>query len=282
MVARVWVSGVAASAAALVLLVAPGAVSGQNKEATKAAPKAAAKGPFKMPRTKDGVPDLQGTWFTNAGAAAWDIEEHPAGLGIQPGPSIVADTPDKKIPYQEWGLAKRKDLIENHAYDDPQAHCYSSGVPRVTYAPFGFQILQAKDAVMMVYENFHLYRYIPTVPKPTIASNMKLFLGDSRAHWEGDTLVVDVTNQNGRTWLDMASNFTTENLVVQERYTRIADDTMEYEARMTDPTLYTRPWTMKFTLRKDPDPGYELLELACWEGEQDLTHYPEDQGAPKK
>jgi hypothetical protein len=237
---------------------------------------------YKAPRTAEGVPDFTGTWFTNSGAAAWDIEEHPATLGVTPGPSIIIDTPDKKIPYQPWAVDHRKDLIQNHAYDDPQAHCYASGVPRVNYAPFGMQIYQTKGKVVMTYENFHLFRIIPTTPKPALPANARLFMGDSRAHWEGDTLVVEVTNQNGRTWLDMASNFTSDQLHVVERWTRTGENVLSYEATLTDPKVYTRPFTIAFTLRRETTPNYELMELACTEGEKDLIHYPEDQGAPTK
>jgi hypothetical protein len=245
-------------------------------------PAAKGKSTYKAPRTREGVPDLSGTWFTNSGAAAWDIEEHPAGLGIQPGPSIIIDTPDKKIPYQPWALEKRKDLIQNHAYDDPQAHCYSSGAPRVNYAPFGMQIHHTDGAVLMTFENFHLYRYIPTRPQPHLPADIKLFMGDPRGRWEGETLVVDVTNNNGQTWFDMASNFSSDALTVVERYTRTGENEITYSATMTDPKVYTRPWTIGFTMRRSPDPNYELMELACWEGEKDLIHYPTDQGAPKR
>ena len=98
---------------------------------------------YKAPRTSEGKPDLSGIWFTQSFAAAWDIEDHPTAPNIVGGPSILIDPPDKKIPYQAWGPAKRKDLIENHAFDDPQAHCYPSGIPRVAYAPFGFEITQS-------------------------------------------------------------------------------------------------------------------------------------------
>jgi hypothetical protein len=267
---RAIISVFLATWATIWLLISPPPSAGQSKTM------------YRAPRTAEGVPDLTGTWFTNATTAAWDVEEHPAGLGIPAGPSIIIDPKDGKIPYQPWGLAKRQDLIEHHAYDDPQAHCYASGVPRVNYAPFGFQIHQNKGMVVMAYENFHLFRFIPTTPRPKLPDHIKLFMGQSRGRWEGDTLVVEVTNQNGRTWLDMASNFTTPNLHVVERWTRTGPDELSYQATLTDPTLYTRPWTIAFTLRREPDPNYELLELACWEGEQDLVHYPEDQGAPKR
>ncbi|MEO8100337.1 MAG: hypothetical protein ABI811_21740 [Acidobacteriota bacterium] len=276
---RTWFSLFAGTAAALAVVLCPLSISGQAKGKAK---DAGAKNVYKVPRMADGAPDLQGTWFTNSGAAAWDIEEHGGGLGVQAGPSIITDTPDKKIPYQAWALEHRKDLILNHAYDDPQAHCYASGVPRVNYAPFGLQIYQGRGLVTFTFENFHLFRLVPTTPMPHVRPAAKLFMGDSRGHWEGDTLVIDVTNQNGRTWLDMASNFTSDGLHVVERFRRVDENTIAYEAKMTDPKVYTRPWTMAFTLRRNPDPNYELMELACWEGERDLVHYPEDQGAPKK
>jgi hypothetical protein len=112
-------------------------------------------------------------------------------------------------------------------------------------------------------------------------ASMKLFNGESRGHWDGETLVVDVTNQNGRTWLDMAANFTTDALHVVERYTRIADGMLHYEATLDDPKLYTRPWTMAFDIRRETKPGYEVLEFACWEGERDLVHYTQEDGGPK-
>jgi len=272
---KTWIPVLAGAAAVTLLFTAPDRVSAQ------AAKSKATKAVYKAPRAPNGAPDLQGSWFTNAGAAAWDVEEHPAGLGIVAGPSIILDTPDKKIPYQPWALAKRKDLIEHHAYADPQAHCYSSGVPRVTYAPFGFQILQAGNYVVINYENFHLYRFIPTDGRKHTALH-DTFMGESRGRWEGDTLVVDVIGQNGLTWLDMASNFTSKNLHVVERYTRTGENELTYRATLTDASVYTRPWTIGFTISRNANPNYELMELACWEGEQDLIHYPEDQGAPKK
>ena len=237
---------------------------------------------YKAPRTAEGKPSLQGIWFTQAGAAAWDIEEHPTAPNIVGGPSIIVDPADKKIPYQSWAYAKRKELM-NRAYEDPQAHCYPSGIPRVAYAPFGFEIAQSTGLVIMMPENFHMYRIIPTNDNsPRLPVSMKLFNGESRGRWDGETLVVDVTNQNGRTWLDMAANFTTDTLHVVERYTRTAEGTLHYEATLDDPSLYTRPWTMAFNIRRETKPGYERLEFACWEGERDLAHYTEDQGGKQK
>jgi len=152
----------------------------------------------------------------------------------------------------------------------------------VAYAPFGFEITQSPGLVVMMPENFHMYRIIPTNDNsPRLPSGMKLFNGESRGHWDGETLVVDVTNQNGRTWLYMAANFTTDTLHVVEKYTRIADGTLHYEATLDDPALYTKPWTMAFNIRRETKPGYEILEFACWEGERDLVHYTKEDGGPQ-
>lgn len=231
-----------------------------------------------IPRTKDGKPDVSGLWASQSRTAPWDVEDHPASFGVPEGKTIVIDPPNGKIPYTPRALVKRKDTIDNHAFDDPQAHCYLSGVPRVVYAPFGFQILVSKGAVVMAYENFHIWRVIPTDGRKPPSSSMKLFGGYSSGKWEGDTLVVNVTNQNGGTWLDMAGNYTTPTLHVVERYTMIDSDTINYEATLDDPAIYSRPWKMAFQIGRNRQPGFELMELACWEGERDLKHYTDDTG----
>ena len=111
--------------------------------------------------------------------------------------------------------------------------------------------------------------------KPHLPPSIKLFEGDSVAKWEGDTLVIDVKNLNGKTWFDMAGNFTTENLHVVERLTMANINTINYEATIEDSTLYTRPWKIAFTITRITKPNYELMEFACYEGERDLEHYVE-------
>jgi hypothetical protein len=234
----------------------------------------AAAGPFT--RT-EGKPNMQGYWGSpNAGASAWDIEDHPAAFTVPAGQGAIIDPPNRKIPYQPWGLERRKQFID-HPYEDPQAHCFLSGVPRQLYTPFGFQILQPEGApyVLFLYESHHAYRIIHLDGKHP-SSSIKLWNGDSRGHWEGDTLVIDVTNLTGRTWLDMAGNFTTPNLHVVERYTMADANTINYEATLEDPTLYTKPWKIGFPIRRNPQANYEQLEFACHEGERDLEHYTED------
>jgi hypothetical protein len=242
---------------------------------------AAALAAAQIPRLADGKPDLQGIWAVN-GAAAFDIEEHPEQFGIPAGKGVVVDPPDGHLPYQEWALAKKKDRLEHHLFEDPQAHCTLSGVPRQMYTPFGFQIFQPRGYVVIFFEAFHAYRIIPLDGRPHVPASVKLFEGDSRGRWEGDTLVVDVTNQNDKTWFDMAANFHSDAIHVVERYTLVNADTIRYEATIDDPKVYTRPWKIAFAIDRTKQPGFQLMEFACTEGEQDLEHYVDSEGGKAK
>jgi hypothetical protein len=234
-------------------------------------------------RTPDGHPDLQGIWEPRFNQAIFEIEDHlTAGAGIPPGKGAIVDPPDGHIPYQPWAAAKAKQLHATQMYLEPEAHCYESGVPHSIYAQFGFQILQTPGHVLLLWEWTHQYRNIRTDGSPHIPTGLKLFMGDSIGHWEGDTLVVDTIDQNGRTWFDMAGNFTTPNIHVVERFTPVDTNTISYRATIDDKTEYTRPWTIAGTLGRDPDPNYEQMEFACYEGNQDLNHYVESQGGKKK
>ena len=108
--------------------------------------------------------------------------------------------------------------------------------------------------------------------RPHVPQNVRLLMGDSRGRWEGNTLVVDYANGNGRNWLDMSGNFQSEHTHVVERYTLIDPDTIHFEARIEDPTLYTLPWTIAIPFTRNTDEGYYQLEYACHEGERDLQH----------
>jgi hypothetical protein len=232
--------------------------------------------------TSDGKPNLQGYWNNQAGAAPWDIEPHPASFQVPAGDGVIVDPPDKRIPYQPWALAKRNELRDKFAFQDPQAHCAPSGVPRQTYTPFGFQIVQPRGHVVILYEAEHVHRMIRTDGSKHVPPSASLWMGDSVGRWEGNTLVVDTTNLNGKTWLDMTGNFTSPALRVVERYTLVDPNTIQYEATLEDSTMYTRPWKMAFPLRRNTQQGYYLLEFACHEGERDLQHYTDDTGRPKE
>ncbi|HTA43859.1 MAG TPA: hypothetical protein VK789_15495 [Bryobacteraceae bacterium] len=270
--------GLASAGLAAALLLLPGALSAQTRGAASTSQPAS---PFK--RLPDGKPDMQGYWETANFFTAFDLETHEtAEFGVPAGKGVIVDPPDGKIPYQPWALAKKKDLVEHHLFEDPQAHCYLSGVPRQMYTPFGFQILQPKNSVLLLYEAFHSYRIIPLDGRPHIPDAIRLFEGDSRGHWEADTLVVDVTNQNPGTWFDMAGNFHSDVLHVVERFTMKNANTIQYRATLDDVKVFTRPFTIAFDLVRNKDANYEQMEYACVEGEKDLQHYTSGDGARPK
>ncbi len=268
---RIFALGFIALAAASVLSAQPPA---PDKPATKAGP---------MPRA-NGHPDFEGVWQVvgSGGGAAFDVEDHLKNVyGIPPGKGVVIDPPDGKIPYLPEADARRNDLVAHHLFDDPQAHCVLSGVPRQIYAPFGFTILQPAGYTVIMFEAFHAYRIIPMDGRPHLPADIKQYEGDSRGRWEGDTLVVDVTNQNDKTWFDMAGNFHSDAIHVVERFSPVDANTIGYEATIEDPKTFSRPWKIGFNITRITRPGYEMMEFSCVEGERDLQHYTEGEGKKK-
>jgi len=223
----------------------------------------------------DGKPDLNGVWQALA-TADWDLQDHSAQLGVPAGQGVVEGN---DIPYQPWALAKRQENFKNRATADPEEKCFLLGVPRTMYAPFPFQIVHSPEYIAVFSEYAHTTRSIfmnsEHPPGP-----IEWIMGDSRGRWEGDTLVVDVSNFNGRTWLDMAANFVDENEHVVERFTLLDRDTIQYEATVTDPTVFVKPVQMRFTLKRVP-PEQQILEYSCLEGERSLQHYTEEDGGKK-
>jgi len=222
---------------------------------------------FKPPQTSDGVANMQGYW--DRAYTSQDIEEHGADpLNTQAGPSIVLDTPDRKIPYQPWAMALKKDMVAR--YISPLAACLPPGVPRDAIAPGPHEIIQTPGYVIHLLEFSHAFRVIPITAQPHVGGAITLFQGDSRGRWDGNTLVVDVTNSNGLTWIDNAGNFFSDRLHVVERYTMVDADTIHYEARIEDPQVYTRPWTMVSALVRNKEPEFQLFEQACHEGNRSI------------
>ena len=216
---------------------------------------------YTPPRTPDGQPNLQGIWQT-LNSAAWDIQDHNARLGVPAGQSVVEGN---VIPYQPWAAARKQENFANRATADPETQCYMPGVPRITYMGFPFQILQTPRQVLMVYEYVHAVRPIFTDSRPHFgAGDTEFWLGDSRGHWEGNTLVVDVRNFTNQTWLDRAGNFHSEVLRVTERYTPTGPEHLRYEVTLEDPKVYTRPWKMSMTLYRIKEPNARLLEYECY------------------
>ena len=218
---------------------------------------------YKAPRTVDGHPDVQGIWQA-LNSAAWDIEDHPAQLGVPAGISVVEGG---DIPYKPEALVQRNKNRRARATDDPTAKCFLPGVPRATYMPLPFQILQSRDGVLIAYEYVGAVRQIYTSGGPhgqhPPEGREGAWMGDSRGHWEGDTLVVDADRFNDQTWLDASGNFHSDALHVVERYTRTGPDHMRYEATIEDPGVFTRPWRISMPLYRRQETPARLLEYYC-------------------
>jgi hypothetical protein len=226
---------------------------------------------YTPPRTANGQPDLQGIWRA-WNLAKYDLEDHGAKPGVPAGRGFVVDPPDGKIPYQPAALERRKKNYEGTKDPDPWKNldplvkCYIPGIPRITYLGWPFQIIQTPTHVMFSYEWSHKKRLVPVTPmKPPVISDLEdspgNWSGMPRGRFEGNALVVDVTNFNPYTWFDAAGNFHSEALKVVERYTLLDADTLQYEATMTDPKVFTRPWTIRMTLQRQKDVG--ILDYEC-------------------
>jgi hypothetical protein len=219
-----------------------------------------------IPRQANGRPDLQGVWRSAIITPAFDVQTRPtAGT-----PAVIVDPPDGKLPYLPEA-AKRAQENTEARYRDPVGYCHPHGVPRSVYPPFPMEIVQDADYLAILSETEHSLRVIPLDGRPH-RKNYWSYSGDSRGRWEGDTLVVDVTGFNGKNWLDQAGNFVSENEHAVERFTMTDADTIMYEATVTDPAVYSRPWTVRLPLRRQPK-GTELIEYDCVEGERDFIHF---------
>jgi hypothetical protein len=243
-----------------------------------------------LPRLPDGRPDLQGLWMKSAGGfqglfiGSLDGTNFAAGGrgGRGDGRGTGGGPPAPRYEYTPEAEAERKDRLQR-GYEDPEAHCHLPGVPRALDQPAGLypvQIIQDEKYVALLHEAMHDVRIIPTDNSPHPRTYWA-WDGDSRGRWEGDTLVVDVSNFNGRTWLDMAANFVDENEHVVERFSLIDRDTILYEATITDPTVFVTPVQMRFTLKRVPA-EQQILEYSCLEGERSLQHYTDEDGGKKR
>ena len=247
---RRWSVGlmIALTAGAMYALM-PIAHAGQTSAATTYTP----------PRTPDGQPDLQGIWQV-LNTAAWNIEDHHASLGVPAGQSVVEGG---AIPYRPEALAKRKENFEKRATLDTEARCYLPGVPRVTYMPYPFRILQQPDKVTIIHEYVRAIRYVYMNGNPHPRGHIDWYMGDSRGRWEGNSLVVDVIDFNDETWFDRAGNYHSDALHLVERFTPTGPDHLLYEVTVEDPKVFTRPWKMSMPLYRRQEKNVELLEYEC-------------------
>ena len=241
--------------------VAPAA--GARPKGTPAAAKSAAQ-PAWPKRLKDGQPDVQGVWDPLETLGCF------GGLG----PGCIIDPPDRQIPYQPWAVARRNQaragtLKPNPAQTDTRSRAWPDGVPRLTFYS-EFQIVQSPGAVVVLFETQHEFRYIPLDNRPHLEQPVGLWMGTSRGHWEGTTLVVEVKNLSDRSRLSLSGDFASDALTVTERWTFVDANTLQYSATLTDPKVYTRPWTVSHKIVRHPDPTFEIMEYAGVEGERDV------------
>jgi len=252
-----------------------------------------------IPRTAQGKPDLNGVWQV-LNRANFNLEAHPAqaAMALEPGPfgplpakpvvalGAVGGVPaglgvvvDDVIPYKPQARERQQQNQQNWLTLDPEIKCYLPGVPRATYLPYPFQILQSDSALFIAYEFAGATRnlYLADPGEAPIDS----WMGQSYAQWEGDTLVVEVTGQNDQTWFDRAGNYHTEALKVTERYTLLNAHVLEYEATIEDPNIFTRPWTIKMPIYRRVGKDAQLQQYKCVPFVEELLYGELRKGANK-
>jgi len=246
-------------------------------------------------RTPDGQPDLQGTWV-NFDSTPFEAPVPAAASGNNPGvgppdhwanhdsptsprrAAMVVDPPDGRVPVQPWAEARRDydlaHLSDSWVHETPWVRCITRGVPGGMFPAGynnGYQIVQTPGFVVIVYEMLHESRIIPLDGRPHVGRNIRLWNGDPRGHWEGNTLVVETTNYNAKG--SIATSAATgrirgipqsEALHVIERFTRMDAKTINYEVTIDDANVYAKPWKVAIPLNRDPE--YRIYEYACHEG----------------
>lgn len=235
-------------------------------------------------RTPDGKPDFSGIWETNS-TANWDLLTHAtrpmvAQAGVYPDVPVLAApvvalgtvgwvppgigvVEGDEIPYQPWAVDRKRENAANWLDRDPELKCYMPGVPRAMYLPYPFQIVQGTNKIMMIFEFANAQRTInldKVDPYPGDA-----YMGYSTGRWDGDTLVVSVSNFTPYTWFDRAGDFHSDALRVVERYTPISRDAIRYEATIEDAKVFTRPWKITVPLYRRLEPDAQVLDFRCIE-----------------
>jgi len=259
--------------------------------------------PYNPPRTPEGVPDMQGFWGGAGGDGAADLEDHEYMDATTPShETFISDPPDGRVPYTDWARARHQEIRRGlgrgwpgesgpRTHGAPRSLCLNS-MPRIN-VDGGQEIIQ-KPGMLIIVSSMGWHRVIYTDGRPAVGGKARFWFGSSRGRWDGDTLVVEVTGNNGRGWFDTAGNFYTANTKFTERW-RLADaNTIDYSVTVEDPTIYTRPWTMNFPKRRPGTgrrnigglPGatsglpsrvekdvhaQEVWEEACFEGNHENT-----------
>jgi hypothetical protein len=238
---------------------------------------------FTPPKTPSGKPNLQGYWrsrlitaFSLEGVSEDDPNTKLAVMPWDIAPTVIVDPPDGRIPYQPWAAAIGRRGVNFQKYLDPRTACETAGVPRLALQDPS-QIVQPPNEthLLWLHDDHRVPRIIAMDGRPHLPRDIKLWNGDSRGRWDGNTLVIDTTNVNGFTWMDDSGNFYSDNVHMVERLTMIAPDAIHYEVTVEDPVVFTRPWKIVWAQVRITEKDFELFEEACWEGERDLPRFRE-------
>jgi hypothetical protein len=255
-------------ALSLLFLAAPGYSQPPARPAVRAA--------TQIPRMPDGKPNFTGLWQA-LGTAYWDIKPHSAHAGpmfqmgaegAEPAGEGIID--GDAIPYTDAAAAKAKENLANRAKLDPEIKCYMPGIPRANYMPFPFQIVQGNKDIAFDYEYATSNRAVNM--GKFREGQVDTWMGTSNGHWEGDTLVIDVSGLNGNSWYDRVGDFQTENTHIVERFTMPDPDHIGYEASIEDKTIYTRPWKISTVFYRRREKNAQLNEFKCVEFVEELIY----------
>jgi len=255
-----------------------------------------ARGPSSPSRMPDGKPNFSGVWQA-INEAHWDLQAHEARAGAVTQPGVYPDYEfarvpaapvlalgaaagvpgslgviqgDGEIPYKPEAAAIKKENAANWIDRDPELKCYLPGIPRAMYMPYPFQIVQSTNKVQMAFTFSNAARTIHLDKAEGPPDDT--YMGHSVGHWEGDTLVVDVTGFNGKNWFDRARNFHSASLHLVERFTSISPDAIRYEVTIEDPETYTRPWRIAMPLYRRLEPNIQLIEYPCIEFAEEFLY----------
>jgi len=237
-----------------------------------------AQAPAGVPRGADGKPDFTGVWQgSSVRPGKWEDANNGLGVGgTGKDPSAPPSLGSQQVitepaPYQPWAAARVLESFNKRGIDDPAALCLPPGVPRlVLVSLFPIEIVQTPKRVVFMYEYMNVFRSIP-IDAPHPPDIAPTYLGDSVAHWEGNTLVVDAVGFNDKTWLTGTGTFHSEDLHLVERYTRVSKDRIDFEATIDDPKVLTKPWTIRTTMMLRE--GTRVQEYVCAENNQDPAQY---------
>ena len=229
-----------------------------------------------IPRRHDGKPNLTGRWDGSGGALTNTVilEDHPGGFGITAGKSLIIDPPDGIIPYQPWALAERDRRRDDaNGYEDPVGHCEFYDIGRIH--SFAQEIVYAGDDII-INGNQHITRVVSMRRREHLPAGIRLWQGDPIGRWDGDTLVVDSTNFNGKSRMAIGGDFYSADAHVVERFALIDANTLRWTMTIEDPKVFTRPWTMTSAapMRRVPVLAGAAFDVedTCHEGNVDLVH----------